>query len=53
MPYHKMQKRQVNGFPSLLAHVWQEISGVDSGHWEPDTIALESRVHEFLKKIYS
>ena len=53
MPYHKMQKRQVNGFPSLLAHVWHEISGVDSGHWEPDTIALESRVHEFLKKIYS
>jgi hypothetical protein len=51
MPYHKMQKRQINGFPSLLAHVWHEIKGVDSSHWEPDTIALESRVHTFLKKI--
>jgi hypothetical protein len=51
MPFHLMKKRQINGFPSLLMHVSQEISGVESSNWEPDTIALESQVHAFFKRI--
>jgi len=53
MPYHHMKQRRVHGFPSLFAHVWTEINGVEGGVWEPDTISLESKVYHFLQKVKS
>jgi hypothetical protein len=51
IPYEHVKQHRIDGFPALFSYVWEKIDGVESGHWAPDTLALESRIFKYLDHV--